>query len=315
MKLAVLDLGSQTFHLAVFRAERGQLAVLERSREMVRLADGRHLLEPGVLGAADRLLRRALAHRCQLAVVATSAVREADDAAAFAERLRRDHGVEVEVLAGEDEARLAYLGARSSLEEPAGRVAVIDAGGGSTEVAVGDGPSCQLHASLPLGILRLRHELVPADGYVSGITARAIADAARARLEPALAPVRELAPDTVVFASGTARAVRSLAHELADQPTDDPVLTRAAIRRLCGVLAKFRPSDLETLGIDDERADTIAVGAVVLDLFLELLDAPVAWISERGLREGVALRELARAQRDQGADQAAVTRGASRPGW
>jgi exopolyphosphatase/guanosine-5'-triphosphate,3'-diphosphate pyrophosphatase len=280
--------------VAVYAADGQGIARIDSAREFVRLADGGDLLDPRVLAVVGQLVARARQHACPLTVVATSAVREAPHAEAFCHAVRRAHGVFVEILSGDEEAQLSYAGARSSLPEPADRMAVLDVGGGSTEIAVGEQGRCLVRKSLPLGILRLRRELVPADGYVSERTATAVAAAVRLVAERTLTTVREAAPGQIVLASGTARAVRTLAHELAERPQGDPHLTRGDLRRLSAVLAKFRPTDLSALGVEDGRADTIAVGAVALNVLLELLGVDSAWVSERGLREGVALRELSR---------------------
>jgi exopolyphosphatase/guanosine-5'-triphosphate,3'-diphosphate pyrophosphatase len=303
MKLAVFDLGSTSFHLAVYQVGPGGLARIDRVKEMVRF--GRTLASRTIddvtwdrgLAAIGRLLARAGAHAPQIYVAAaTSAIREADNGEGFCRDVERHHGLPVDILSGEEEARLAFRGAASALGglPPAAMRTVIDLGGGSVELAVGDADRCALACTLPLGAIRLRDDLVPADGYVSERTAEAIARAVRATASISAAAVRGLAPSVAALTSGTARAVAALANELGDRAADAPVLTVHALRRLVVILSKFRPTDLASLGVEEGRTDTLATASVVLLTIYELLGLESARVVDRGLREGLVLRELDR---------------------
>ncbi|HWM85551.1 MAG TPA: hypothetical protein VNO33_06930, partial [Kofleriaceae bacterium] len=209
MVLSVLDLGSNSFHLVAYRArERGKLEKLGRSKEMCRLGAG--TLWNGEIddaawrrGAAalDRLYRRAVARDPdRLIAVATSAIRDARNGDEFCRAARRRLGLDIEVLSGEEEARLIYHGARSGLPRDTGRIAVIDVGGGSAEIAVGDRRGCSFAACLPLGVLRLRE-----------LPVERVAPYVRAAARAAMAEVRALRPDRVVLTSGTARRLADVA--------------------------------------------------------------------------------------------------------
>ena len=154
MRIAVLDLGSNSFHLLVAHASpEGRLSQLDRRKKNVRLGEGSLLTGAitqerwvkGVEAVAD-LGRRASRYAGATAVaVATAAIREAKNGSAFLETVRRATGFRVEMLSGEDEARLVYRGARLGLDFDPGRMAVIDLGGGSTEVVVGEGEIGRAH--------------------------------------------------------------------------------------------------------------------------------------------------------------------------
>ncbi len=301
MSVAVLDLGSNSFHLLVAKlAGDGGLVTLESCKEMVRLGQG--TLQNGFLDdaafrrgldAIGRLTARAREHGPgAIVAVATSAIREAGNRREFLAEARRRHGIEIEVLAGDAEARLIYLGARSLLPRGIGRVAVVDVGGGSVELAVGEEGSLLSVHSLPLGVLRLRDALVAPDGYVSERTAAAIVATVRAGAEEATRAVRALQPRAVVFTSGTALTVAALARELAPGTSERRELRRDLLARLVIILSKFKPSDMSALGVEEGRSDTIATGAVVLATLFDLLGIGTAHVSERALREGVALRQL-----------------------
>lgn len=290
MVLSVLDLGSNSFHLVAYRVRgRTRLEKLGRTKEMCRLGAG--TLWNGSIddaawrrGAAalDRLYRRAMGHDPdRLVAVATSAIRDAANGAEFCRAARRRLGLEIEVLSGEEEARLIYWGARSGLPRRTGRVAVIDVGGGSAEIAVGDRRSCAFAACLPLGVLRLRE--LPAERVVAHV---------RTAARETMARVRALRPERVVLTSGTARRLDSVALGLGLRRPAETELSRAGLRALNRVLPQLGPDNLDALGVEEARRDTIRHGALIFDTLLDLMDAPAALVSTRGLREGVVLREL-----------------------
>jgi exopolyphosphatase/pppGpp-phosphohydrolase len=116
----------------------------------------------------------------------------------------------------------------------------------------------------------------------------------RATAAISTAAVRGLAPVAAALTSGTARAVAALANDLGTGAADAPHLTIHALRRLVVILSKFRPTDLASLGVEEGRTDTLATAAVVLLTIYELLGLDSARIVDRGLREGLVLRELER---------------------
>ncbi len=302
MNLAVLDLGSNSFHLAVFTSsDRAVLAPRRELRSPVQLGaslrDG-HIDGAGFargLTAVQSLLRElsALHPGCPVVAVATSAIRDAVNGRAFCEEVERRHAIEVEVLSGRDEARLAFLGARLFVGT-AGRLAVVDLGGGSLEVATGPGADPDLADSVPLGVIRLRDVHVRPGGTLDPQTRERVAAAVRFAAGEATRAVWNRHPERLAFTSGTARALGTLADELAMRDAGSGELTTEVLSRLVQVLSQFRPVDLPALGVDESRSDTIAIGAVVLHTMMELLGFDRALVSPLALREGVAVRELRR---------------------
>jgi exopolyphosphatase/guanosine-5'-triphosphate,3'-diphosphate pyrophosphatase len=296
--LAVLDLGSSSFHLLVTSAERR----VHTEQLMVRL--GARTLQTGVIdedswqsatAAIDSMVTTARAHGARrIVAVATSALREARNGGEFAAMIADRHGFRIEILDLADEARLIYRGVRAGLPRQFGRVAVVDLGGGSVGMAVGGTGDPALVRMLPLGVLRLRESIVPESGHVSERVAEAITDLVRATAREAVRDVRAQAPEVVVFSSGTARTLARLARDLAPEGPADERLSLDNLRRLVRILAKLRPSSLADLGVEEGRTDTIAPGAVVMTALTELLGFPSVLVSERALRDGVAERELAR---------------------
>src|SRR3954463_5190121 len=160
MRIAALDVGSNSFHLMVAEVETGgMIKVLDRAKEMVRLGDStlhKGVIPPDVFRRGLDALKalRVIADRHKvdaLVAVATSAVREAQNGGEFVRAARDEAGIDVRVIRGDEEARLIYLGARGSLDLGKRRVALFDLGGGSLEVILADAQELYYTASLELG--------------------------------------------------------------------------------------------------------------------------------------------------------------------
>ncbi len=246
--LAVLDLGSSSFHLLIAAPREGGFERVHAEQIMVRL--GARTLRTGVIDAdswdaavyaIDSLVRVAREHGAsRIVAVATSALREAKNGRDFIAAVAESHGVNVEILDVADEARLIYLGVRSGLPAGLGRVAVVDLGGGSVGMAVGSRHEAALVRSLPLGALRLREAMIPENGHVSERLVEAITEVVRATAWEAVRDVRREAPEAVVFSSGTARTLARLAHDLAPSGQAEERLTPEVLRRLIRILTKLR---------------------------------------------------------------------------
>jgi exopolyphosphatase/guanosine-5'-triphosphate,3'-diphosphate pyrophosphatase len=316
MRLAVLDLGSNTFHLLLAQVgPYGSIAKLGSVRRTLRL--GAEVPVGGVIAhsqwqrameAIDAILSEARPFECRMLGVATSVFREAANGRAFIDAVRMRFGVPVELLTGTEEARLSYLGAMSELPEAAGPVAVVDVGGGSIQLSAGEGERCLLAASLPFGVLRLCEAAAARTGDARQ-AAGVIAEILRHEAKGAADAIAALRPASLVFASGTARAIASLplldAYERmpsfrrAASP-DGPVLparvTRAALAGLGSALMGLDADTLSGLGVGADRHATVGPGAIVLQTLMELLGIEEATIATRALREGVIVRALSAAR-------------------
>src|SRR6201985_2964812 len=212
--LAAVDLGSNSFHMVVARHSHGQLVILDRLREMVRLAAG--LGESGRLDdvATDRALRclerfgqrlRAM-HADSVRVVGTNALRRARRKRWFLERARAALGHPIEIISGLEEARLIYSGvAHTSPMSPDKRL-VLDIGGGSTEVVIGEGFSPLLLESLSVGCVGLT-TLHFDDGRITEKRFDRARTAVRLELEPLYEAYRQLGWLQAFGSSGTVRVI------------------------------------------------------------------------------------------------------------
>ena len=304
---AAVDLGTNSFHLIVARVQPdGSFDLLTKDKEVVRLGSGAgelrtitpDAIERG-LDALRRFRRIADGYGATIDAVGTSALREAANRDEFVRRALAETGISVDVVSGAEEARLIHLGVIQTLPVFGERILVVDIGGGSTELVVGEGTDLALARSIKLGAIRLTDRFFP-EGRVRS---KAVTDCrryVRSFLAPVIADVREHAPFRAVGSSGT---ILNLARMIAAAEGRDPAAVsggdtfdRAGLVDIVAELLARR-SAAERAGIpglDDRRSDIIAGGAILLDEIVDLLDIDKMTVSEAALREGILLDRAAR---------------------
>ena len=225
---------------------------------------------------------------------ATSAIREAPNGEQVLERVRADTGIDLQVLSGEDEARLTFLAVRRWFGWSSGRLLVVDIGGGSLELAAGLDEEPDVALSLPLGAGRLTRDLAgdpPRAGDLTVLRKQIRSDIARVIRD--LHKVGE--PDRIV---GTSKTIRSLARILgaaprAEGPRVERVLDREALGELVPRLAAMTAAERAVLpGVSPSRSRQLLAGAMVVHGAMELLGADRLDLCPWALREGVILRRL-----------------------
>jgi exopolyphosphatase/guanosine-5'-triphosphate,3'-diphosphate pyrophosphatase len=296
-RLAVIDLGSNTFRLVVFTAGDGWWKRTDEIFEPVRIGEG--LAASGSLGAEP--IRRALAtvhvfaQFChanglagdQIKAVATSAIRDADNAQDFLAPAQRDGTLAIRVLTREEEARYGYLAAVNSTTIADG--CVLDLGGGSMQLVRVDGRLPADTESFALGAVRMTERFLPEDRPAK----RRELDALRAYVAGALERVHWLTGTgrRLVGIGGTVRNLATAAQRAAGLPSigvQGMVVTRAALEDLVERLAALAPGDrADVPGIKSARADLILAGAVVVATVLDIGGFESIEVTEAGLREGV----------------------------
>ncbi len=304
MRTGVLDIGSNTGHLLVVDAHRGAAPLPAYSfKETLRLAehldDEGAVDESGVLALLDFVEQaQAVAdHKGCEAVLAfgTSAVRDASNADEVLEQVRRRTGIELEVLTGDDEARLTFLAVRRWFGWSSGRLAVFDIGGGSLEVAVGISETPELAQSLPLGAARLTREHLgeaPLDEQeVTGL--RRLVRKAIAR--DAGDVLRWGRADHAV---ATSKTFRSLARICGAAPSGDGPYVRRSLPydqllKWLPRLTAMRIDEIADLpGVSLNRAHQVVAGAFVAEAVMDILELQELEICPWALREGVILERL-----------------------
>ncbi len=304
MRLGVLDVGSNTVHLLVVDAHPGAQPTPQLSRKSVlRLAElidkrGNLSMEgsDALVGAVMGARRQAAELGCdELIAFATSAVRDANNSAEVLERVSTEAGVELVVLAGEDEAALTFLAVRRWFGWSAGRLICLDIGGGSLELAGGPDETPEVAISVPLGAARLTRELLDGDP-----PSKAAVSNLRAHIAAELAPVAKSLleggrPDRVVASSKTFRTLARLSGAAPSSagPRARRLLTRTGLSQVSLILARMSAADIADLdGVSAARAHQTLAGALVATAAMEALEVEQFQLCPWALREGVILRRL-----------------------
>jgi exopolyphosphatase / guanosine-5'-triphosphate,3'-diphosphate pyrophosphatase len=305
MRLGVLDIGSNTGHLLVVDAHGGAAPLPAYSfKQPLRLAE--HLDETGAVSrrGIDALtdfthqsVRVAEDKGCsEMLAFATSAVRDAVNSDAVLAHVAESTGVTIEVLSGEDEARLTFLAVRRWFGWSAGRLAVFDIGGGSLELGGGTDEAPDVAWSLPLGAARLARIFAggpPDEDSLRELRRQIRADIAR----NAGHLIRAGVPDKAV---ATSKTFRSLARICGAAPSGDGPLARrmlpvAELRAWIPKLVTMSLEELSALpGVSASRAHQIVPGALVAEACMDIFDLPALEICPWALREGVILDRLDR---------------------
>ncbi len=296
---AAVDLGSNSFHLLVARLDGGTLQVIDRYKEMVRLGEGL---------AEDRSMRPEVAERAlaclerigqrlrdvnpeNVRIVGTNTLRQLRPESRFIEQAEQVLGHPIEVIAGREEARLVYLGVAHGLAIVDEKRLVVDIGGGSTELIIGQGFETTLRESLHMGCVSISQR------YFSGdkITAKTM-DKAELACALEIRPVRELFRQsgwtTATGSSGTIKAVASV---ISAEGWSDDGITQAGLDALrAAMIERGKVSALAFKGLSDERRPVFAGGVAVLRAVFRDLKIEQMRASDQALREGLIYEMVGR---------------------
>ncbi len=306
--IAFIDLGTNSARLLLVAvAAGGATAAITQQKEVVRLGEGGlagSLLREDAMNRAVAACARfaETARACgasEIVAVATSATREARNRADFIERVRRETGINLRVISGEEEARLIYLGVSSGTRLGDHLTLFIDVGGGSTEIILGTQDRHLFLDSLKLGAIRLTSMFFDAgfDGPVSPAAYRRLTAHVRGAAGPAVEALQGQRIDLAIGSSGTAQNLLDItARRVLGRPArhDEAVARRdlrETVRQLCAMPLAERKG---VPGLHPDRADIIIAGAAILETLLRRLGIEQLRSSERGLREGLLIDSLAR---------------------
>ncbi len=304
MRLGVLDVGSNTVHLLVVDAHRGgHPTPMSSTKATLRLSESIDSSGKITKRGADKLVstinefaKIADSSGCkELMAFATSAVRDAENSDDVLSRVRKEAGVELQVLTGVDESRLTFLAVRRWYGWSAGRIINLDIGGGSLELSSGVDEEPDIALSLPLGAGRLTREWLPDDppGRRRVAMLRDWLDAELA--ESAEAVLEAGAADLAVASSKTFRSLARLtgAAPSAAGPRVKRTLTENGLRQLIAFISRMTTADRAELeGVSAERAPQIVAGALVAEASMRALSIEAVDICPWALREGLILRKL-----------------------
>ncbi|KAA6460837.1 Ppx/GppA family phosphatase [Acidobacteria bacterium AB60] len=312
---AAIDIGSNSCRLKIARVVAHQLKSLHEDREVTRLGASvfeSGLISPEAMAATLRALKRfqraVQAHSVdRVRVVATAAMRDARNGAAFQAWVKAETGWDMEIISGLEEGRLIHRGVVSSEPGAAGRVLLIDLGGGSCEITLSERKRIVETISLPLGAVRLTEQFLTADppgleglAQMRQLIHRELRRAHR-RIQPA-------GVSLVIATSGTAAALaeasvavlraagppRKAARKSAGRAPVADIAPTPIVRKLAAKIAKLSLPERETLpGIGPRRAEIIVAGSQVFAELLETFALPGFRYSPLGLRDGILAQMLA----------------------
>lgn len=290
--IAAVDLGSNSFHMVVARHSHGQLAILDRLREMVRLAaglDDQGRIDKTVAARALECLER-FGQRLRdmqaesVRVVGTNTLRKAHRKQSFLERAREALGHPIEIISGIEEARLIYVGVANTMPNEPGRRLVVDIGGGSTELIIGEQFNALKLESLHMGCVSMSLEHFR-DGKLSEKRFRRARVAARLQLEPIRAAFRSQGWERAVGSSGTIRVIAELIRHFDSNAT---AVTATGLEQLihetieAGSVAQIRLPEVTA-----ERAPVFPGGLAILAELFDALEISQMRVADGALREGL----------------------------
>ena len=300
MRLGVLDVGSNTVHLQVVDATPGARPNPNiNHKEDLRLAE--YLSADGFISAEGaKLLREAIkraldaaksANIDELLPFATSALREAVNGAEIISRINADFEIDLQVLSGEDEARITFLAARRWYGWSSGRLLMVDIGGGSLELAAGVNEAPDVALSLPLGASRLTKDHLDGDPF-SKKSLRNLRDYIERNIAEILPTiVQHQESDRSIATSKTLRTLARICGDWIDG--NGKKLRIDSLRKITPRLAEMSQEDRSELpGVSATRAKQITAGAFVAEAVMRNLNIEELEICPWALREGIVLKWL-----------------------
>lgn len=304
-RLAGIDIGTLTCRLLIADLSPGRpLTELRSDRRILRLGEGVDQTKRLNPVAMDRIIACLQEWRNTInsyhveatSVVATSAVRDAANRDEFLTRVRREAGFEVEIITGDEEARRTLLGIRSGLPPSMADILALDIGGGSTEFILDRPGQKPVIQSIDIGVVRLCERVLHHDPP----TAEELQQAREWVTQETKAAVANMGDYRQVTFVGTAGTITSLAAMAQKLPTYEPArihnyrLRLETIRELeQTLLSKAKAERVGLPGLEKNREEVIAAGAIIIRTIMETLDQKECLVSDLGLREGVLL-DLAR---------------------
>jgi exopolyphosphatase / guanosine-5'-triphosphate,3'-diphosphate pyrophosphatase len=301
MRIAAIDIGTNSIHMIVVRVRPDlSFEVIDREKDMVRLGagglDGRSLTPTAVAAALQTLAkfrRLADSHKVEeIVAAATSATREAENGGDFIAEVDRLTGIKIRVIPGGEEARLIHLAAGYGVDIGASTGIVIDIGGGSVEVTLGNAKHMAVGRSFKVGVIRLTERFVKSDP-LAGRDERRLIKHLNREMGEYLDHVAERGFDRVIGTSGTILSLGALASSDGGAPLEELRNRRVSAKalhklrkRLTGLTLEER---LAVPGLDPRRADLLVAGSVLLDTIVRRLAAEEVTLCDLALREGLIL--------------------------
>lgn len=296
---AALDLGSNSFHLIVVQVTASGIQEVDKIKHMVRLGEGlgkdNMLDEASIKRALTALgeMRQRIAHipRDQVRAVGTNTMRVAKNGEEFLRKAEKALGADIEIISGNEEARLIYLGI-SEHNFFKDVTLVIDVGGGSTEVIIGEGETPKVLRSMKIGCANMANKFFPR-GKITKTGIKKALSHVGLTIEPHVKELSMHDYQRAVMSSGTAKTTEKVLQKLG---ISNQGITRQGLHRLLEVLLEIKHTDklAERLEIDEARAFGFTGGVCILTALCDILEIESAFVSQAALREGVLFDMMGR---------------------
>ncbi|PSW11041.1 exopolyphosphatase [Photobacterium sanctipauli] len=290
-EIAAIDMGSNSFHMVVARIVGQSLQIISRHKQRVHLASGldeHHNLDQAAIQRGLSCLAM-FAERLQgfepenVRIAATYTLRQSQNAAVFLKRAESILPYPIEIIPGTEEARLIFLGVAHT-QPDAGKKLVVDIGGGSTELVIGEGFNTKLAYSKHMGCVSYNKYFFP-KGKISSKNMATAQLAAQQKLESIATKYRKKGWQMAIGSSGTIKAIKEV---LIGRGHSDGVITPKRLALLTEDILKFKQSDdLDFVGLSDDRKPVFAAGVAILSAVFKSLDIDEMKFSDGALREGL----------------------------
>jgi exopolyphosphatase / guanosine-5'-triphosphate,3'-diphosphate pyrophosphatase len=311
MRIAAIDIGTNSIHMIVVQVRPDlSFEVIDREKEMVRLGagglDGRALTPEAVHAALlvlSKFRRLAESHKVdEVIAAATSATREAENGGEFLRAVTEQTGIRAHIISGTEEARLIHMAAVYGVSVPGDAVVVIDIGGGSVEVTLGNGPAIDLGRSFKLGVIRLTERFIKTDP-LEARDERRLVRYIDADIGQYLHQIAQAGFERVIGTSGTILSLGTVASAAEGHAASGSLRNRRIpAKSIRHVRKQFVALDLEKRlrvpGLEPRRADLAVAGAILLDELLRRLGAEEITLCDLSLREGLVLDYIARHRKE-----------------
>jgi exopolyphosphatase/guanosine-5'-triphosphate,3'-diphosphate pyrophosphatase len=299
-RLAAIDIGSNSVRLVIAEPLRGgNYRILDEERESTRLGRGLNSLNrlddesiEQTLTALGRFKKIAAGFQVnQLRCLATCAVREAENGPEFCQRVRDEIGLDIEVISGEMEGRLAFISVQRAFDLTGKNVIVADIGGGSTEFVMASGNAIEAIYSTAIGTVRLT-EIYGSDPSATPGRYEALIEGIESQLKKATKKPY-FAPHLLIGTGGTFTTLAEMIMALKNQiglPVRGYMVTRAEVSHLLDRLKKISPQKRKNLpGMTPDRADIMVTGLAIVDRIMARFKINLLQVHNRGLRDGLIL--------------------------
>jgi exopolyphosphatase/guanosine-5'-triphosphate,3'-diphosphate pyrophosphatase len=307
MKLAAIDIGTNSIHMVIVKVtKKRSFEVIDREKEMVKLGSGvfaTKRLNDSAFEKGLETIRRYVQLADQYGVDeiitgATSAIREAQNGGEFLDEVIRQTGIAPEVISGGKEARLIFLAVRHAIALQGENALVIDIGGGSTEVVLGNDTEILFGKSMKLGVLRLL-DMFERKATIGGKNLRALEAHIQSVAQSVMEEARAIGFTRVIGTSGTIRTLGEAAHLAAGgkpfRTINAEVVPLSNLEKLSKQLLTMPPEKRASIsGISEIRTDAIHLGGVLLVKLLQMANVNELTLCEASLREGLVLDYLER---------------------